>query len=81
MFMPYVYILCCNDGTFYTGSTWNIEKRVWEHQNGLGANYTKERLPTELAFCEECSRIEDAFKRERQIQEWNYKKKLALICN
>ncbi|MBP8251783.1 MAG: GIY-YIG nuclease family protein, partial [Herpetosiphon sp.] len=30
--MPYVYILECCDGSFYTGSTWNLEKRLWEHQ-------------------------------------------------
>ena len=79
--MPYVYILKCNDGTFYTGSTWNVERRLWQHQNGLGANYTKERLPVKLAFCEACDRIEDAFHREKQIQGWSHKKKMALINN
>ena len=77
--MPYVYILRCNDGTFYTGSTWDLERRLWEHQNGIGANYTKERLPVTLVFCEECTRIEDAFRREKQIQGWSHKKKLSLI--
>ncbi len=79
--MPYVYILKCNDGSFYTGSTWDMERRLWEHQHGEGANYTKERLPVELAFCEECARIEDAFRREKQIQGWSHRKKLALIRN
>ena len=35
----YMYILECADDTYYTGSTRNLEKRIWEHQNSLGANY------------------------------------------
>ncbi len=77
--MAYVYILECNDGTFYTGSTFNLEKRLWEHQNGLGANYTKKRLPVKLVFAEEYTRVDEAFEREKQIQGWGQKKKLALI--
>jgi putative endonuclease len=79
--MPYVYILKCSDASLYTGSTWDLERRLWEHQNGVGANHTKERLPVKLVFCEECSRIEDAFQREKQIQGWSHRKKLALIKN
>nr|MBA3986226.1 GIY-YIG nuclease family protein [Flavobacteriales bacterium] len=41
----YMYILECFDMTYYVGSTKNLEKRVEEHQNGEGANYTKRRLP------------------------------------
>jgi putative endonuclease len=74
-----MYILECNDGSYYTGSTWNLEKRLWEHQNGLGANHTSKRLPIKLVYCEECDRIEDAYYREKQIQGWGRKKKLALI--
>lgn len=32
--MPYMYILECADGSYYTGSTWDLERRLWEHQNG-----------------------------------------------
>ncbi len=77
--MNYVYILKCSDDSFYTGSTRNIEKRVWEHNQGLGANYTKDRLPVKVVFCEQFERIEDAFFREKQIQGWSRKKKIALI--
>jgi putative endonuclease len=77
--MPYMYILECIDGSYYTGSTWNIEQRVWEHQKGLGANYTKHRLPVKLVYYEEYKRIDDAFYREKQVQGWSRKKKLALI--
>ena len=79
--MPYVYILKCSDGSFYTGSTWNLEKRLWEHQSGDGAKYTKKRLPVELVFYESFDRIDDAFEREKQIQGWSRRKKLALITS
>ncbi len=77
--MPYMYILECADGTYYTGSTWNLEKRFWQHQNGQGANYTKKRLPVKVVYSEEFERVEDAFHREKQVQGWSHKKKLALI--
>jgi len=75
----FIYILECSDGSFYTGSTKNLEKRLWEHNNSLGANYTKSRLPVELMYYEEYSRIDEAFYREKQVQGWSRKKKLALI--
>jgi len=77
--MPYMYILKCADDSYYTGSTWNLEKRLAEHQNGMGSNHTIKRLPVELVYCEECDRIEDAYRREKQIQGWGRKKKEALM--
>lgn len=78
--MPYIYILECSDKSYYTGSTWNLDKRLWEHQNGLGAKHTAKRLPVKLLYCEECDRIEDAYTREKQIQGWSRKKKEALMA-
>jgi putative endonuclease len=75
----YMYILKCSDSTFYTGSTVNLEKRYKQHQNGEGANYTKKRLPVKLVYFEEYSRIDEAFRREKQVQAWSQKKKEALI--
>ena len=75
----FTYILECSDKSFYTGSTNNLEKRLWEHNNGLGANYTKRRLPVKLVYYEEYNRIDEAFYREKQIQGWSRKKKIALI--
>ena len=75
----YVYILKCANGKFYTGSTNDLEKRLAEHKMGEGANFTKKNLPVELVYTEEFSRIEDAFYREKQIQGWTRKKKIALI--
>jgi len=75
-----MYILKCADGSYYTGSTWNLEKRLAEHQAGLGANHTRKHLPVSLAYCEECDRVEDAYAREKQIQGWSRKKKEALMA-
>jgi putative endonuclease len=75
----YMYILLCSDGSYYTGSTIDLERRLEQHQNGEGANHTKRRLPVTLVYYEEYPRIDIAFYREKQVQGWNRKKKEALI--
>ena len=75
----YMYILECSDSSYYTGSTNNLGIRIWQHQNGLGANHTKKRLPVKLVYCEEFDRIADAYFREKQVQGWSRRKKKALI--
>jgi len=75
----YMYILECSNGNYYTGSTKNLEKRLKQHQNGEGSNYTKKNLPVKLVYYEEYDRIDEAFFREKQIQKWSRKKKKALI--
>ena len=74
-----MYILKCSDGSYYTGSTNDLERRLWQHQNGEGALYTKNRLPVELVYYEEYERIDYAFYREKQVKDWSRKKKEALI--
>ena len=56
----FVYVLKCSNGKYYTGSTTNLEKRLWQHQNGEGSNFTKAHLPVELVYVEEFERIDDA---------------------
>jgi putative endonuclease len=79
-FMAYMYILECADGSYYTGSTKDLERRLWQHQQGEGANHTAKRLPVKLVFCEYYDRVVDAFEREKQVQGWNRRKKQALIA-
>jgi len=79
MATAYMYILECSDGSYYTGSTKELELRLQQHQNGEGANHTKKNLPVKLVYTEEFSRIDDAFYREKQVQGWSRKKKEALI--
>lgn len=75
----YTYILRCADGSYYTGSTNNMDMRLYQHHIGEGAIYTKKRLPVELVFVEEHERVDEAFAREKQLQGWSKKKKEALI--
>ena len=78
--MPsYTYILKCADDSYYTGSTKNLQRRLWQHQSGLGARHTAKRLPVTLVYAEPFERVADAFKREKQIQRWSRAKKEALI--
>ncbi|TVR41070.1 MAG: GIY-YIG nuclease family protein [Cryomorphaceae bacterium] len=74
-----MYILHCSDGSYYTGSTKDLELRLEQHMLGQGANYTRKRLPVKLLYFEEYQRIDEAYYREKQVQGWNRKKKEALI--
>jgi putative endonuclease len=80
-FMSHMYILECVDGSYYTGSTIDLTRRLWQHQNGLGAKHTAKRLPVQLVYCEFFERVSDAFYREKQVQGWSRLKKQALIAN
>ncbi|XOV66813.1 MAG: GIY-YIG nuclease family protein [Fluviicola sp.] len=75
----YTYILKCSNDTYYTGSTKDIGRRLLQHESGEGANYTRKHLPVKLVYLEIHSRIDFAFNREKQIQNWSQKKKEALI--
>jgi putative endonuclease len=75
----FMYILKCVDDSYYTGSTNNLIRRIKQHQDGEGANYTIDRLPVELVYVEIYDRIDDAFFREKQVQGWTRRKKEALI--
>ena len=78
--MAWMYLLRCANGAYYTGSTaLDVEARVWQHNEGLGANFTRKHRPVELAYCEWWDRIDDAFVREKQVQGWSRAKKQALI--
>ena len=77
----WMYILECADGSYYTGSINNLERRLAQHMAGEGANHTKKRLPVKLVYMEEFGRIDHAFYREKQVQGWTRKKKEALIAH
>lgn len=74
-----MYILECCNGSYYIGSTIDLELRLAQHQNGEGANHTKKFSPVRLVYFEEYERIDEAFYREKQVQGWSRKKKEALI--
>lgn len=77
--MAWMYILECGDGSYYVGSTRDLEGRLFQHQQGLGARYTSRRLPVKLVYSEEFERVADAYAREKQVQNWSRAKREALI--
>ncbi|MCH8088314.1 MAG: GIY-YIG nuclease family protein [Chloroflexi bacterium] len=75
----YVYILRCADGSYYTGHTDDLEKRIAAHQRGAISGYTSVRRPVHLVFSDSFVEREEAFGRGRQIKGWTRQKKEALI--
>ncbi len=74
-----LYIIECRDGTYYTGTTSNLELRWKQHCEGAGARYTREHPPKCLAFVKEFRSIFEAREREIQIRKWSQEKKRKLI--
>lgn len=75
-----MYILECADGSYYVGSTLHLERRLWQHENGEGAAYTRRRLPVTLVYAEYFENVVEAFAREKQVQGWGRAKRRALIA-
>ena len=78
--MNYTYIVKCADGTYYTGWTNCIEKRLIAHNNGKGAKYTRARGPVELVYLEISATKELAMSREAQIKRLTRQAKEKLIA-
>ncbi len=77
--MWYIYVLLCEDGSFYTGSTNNLEKRFALHQNGKGAKYTRSHKPLKIVHSEIFDTKIAALKREREIKSWSREKKISTL--
>ena len=78
--MYFVYILECADKTLYVGSTNDLEKRLYSHNNlKSGAHYTKIRRPVILKYSEKCWTLNIARSREAELKRWSRVKKLNLI--
>lgn len=70
--MAYTYIVECSDGSYYTGYTTDINRRLSEHNNGIGSKYTRSRLPVKLRYYHSYPTKSDAMK-----EEWRIKHKLS----
>lgn len=76
----YVYITSNKHRTvFYTGVTNNIERRLYEHRNGIGSKFVKKYNVVYLLFVEHFFNANEAVSREKQIKGWRREKKMALI--
>ena len=77
--ISYTYIVQCSDGTFYTGWTNDIEKRILAHNAKKGAKYTRSRTPVKLVYIEEAGTKQQAMQREAQIKRLSRYEKEQLI--
>jgi putative endonuclease len=77
--VPYCYILECADGTFYTGWTTDVTRRVKVHNAGRGSRYTRLRRPVKLVYTETLPNRSLAQKRELAIKRMPRVKKIKLI--
>jgi len=75
----YLYILKCNDSSYYIGHTDDLSQRVTEHQLGGFCEYTKWRRPVNVVYSECFATRNEAFHAERKIKKWTRVKKEALI--
>ena len=74
----FLYVLFCDQRTFYVGITDNIERRLNQHRNGESF-YTKKFSDLRLVYTEKFTKRKEAEKREIQIKGWSVAKKKALI--
>ena len=79
--MPFVYILRCNDGSFYTGSTKDLSRRLQQHQLGQASKYTRAHLPVSLCWVREVNTWSEALSQEHQIKLLSRAQKQALITS
>ena len=75
----WIYILKCNDDSYYTGHTDNLEYRVAMHQEGGIDGYTASRRPVKLVFAEPFGTRLEALEMEQRIKGWSRKKKEAMM--
>jgi putative endonuclease len=77
----HLYILRCGDGSYYTGVTTDIGRRVREHQDGKASRYTRTHRPVELVHSEECGDRSLALSRECAVKSLNRQAKEALVAS
>ena len=71
----YVYILQCNDDSYYVGHTDDINRRMSQHYLGKESGYVSKRLPVKLVFMQTCASRAEAITSERKLKGWSHKKK------
>lgn len=77
--MPFVYIVRCADGSFYTGWTTDISRRLAQHNAGRGGRYTRTHRPVELVYREEVPDRSAAMRRERALKKLGRVRKEGLV--
>jgi putative endonuclease len=75
----HVYILQCRDGSYYTGYTNDLAKRLLLHKSGKGARYTRSHGPCKLVWTRRFSYYRNAFKEESRIKRMSRSQKEKLV--
>ncbi|GGG97949.1 GIY-YIG nuclease family protein [Silvibacterium dinghuense] len=75
----FVYLIASRTRVLYCGVTGNLEKRTYEHQNGIFEGFSSKYHCTRLVWFEAFEDVRNAIDRETQIKRWRREKKLALI--
>lgn len=77
--MPFwTYILKCADGSYYTGHTDNLDRRMAEHQTGGHCRFTSMRRPVALYWAQDFASRAEALEAEIRVGKWSRAKKEAL---
>ena len=77
----YVYVLLCEDGSYYTGYAKDVKKRVKQHKKGRGARYTRMQPPHKLVYVEPCNSHREAIQREEAIKSLSHSQKQQLATS
>jgi len=75
----FAYILKCADNSYYTGITWNLKKRILEHNKRVKSCLQISKIPTILVYWEKFANKSEAARREKEIKGWTRWKKESLI--
>jgi len=75
----WVYVVQCKYGTYYTGWTNDLVKRITAHNNGTGAKYLRGKGPIKLVYQKKYKTVKEAQSQERVIKKLTRKQKENLI--
>lgn len=75
----HLYVAECADGSYYTGITKDVEKRIEAHNNGKGAKYTATHAPVKLVFQEPQASYSAALRREYQVKSLPKERKIRFV--
>ena len=79
--MIFLYIVKCKNGTYYTGITSNLERRILEHNLGIRTYIKSNMRPVNLVYSRDFNSRIEAARREKEIKGWSRKKKEILISS
>ena len=79
MIAAYVYLLECADGSYYAGWTTNLSARLAAHNAGIGARYTRSRLPVRLVYWQELHDKQAAMRQEAAIKKMTRRQKVLMV--